>query len=152
MVILLSMTALVLCFCTMTYISSKLITNFFPIISTFIASVLCSLCSQQCWWHHCRQGSFGWSTNGNTWIAGKSTRSYKGFKSGILCEGTEVIMTLDCRPRYNTLTLHVNGGNHEYQLADLPRNQWRLQVVLYGNNDEIRIQNIKKVPGSHILK
>lgn len=61
-------------------------------------------------------------------------------------------MTLDCRPRYNTLTLHVTGGNHEYQLAELPRNQWRLQVVLYGNNDEIRIQNIKKVPGSHILK
>ncbi|CAD7700014.1 unnamed protein product [Ostreobium quekettii] len=101
---------------------------------------------------HEKQGSFGWSTNGNTWIAGKSTRSYKGFKSGVLGEGSEVAMTLDCRPRQNTLTLHIIGLPNEYQLMDLPRNQWRLQVVLYGNNDEVRIQNIKKLPGSHILK
>jgi len=101
---------------------------------------------------HEKQGSFGWSTNGNTWIAGKSTRSYKGFKSGVLCEGSEVAMTLDCRPRHNTLTLNVIGMSNEYQLTDLPRNQWRLQVVLYGNNDEIRIQNVKKLPGTHILK
>ena len=61
-------------------------------------------------------------------------------------------MTLDCRQRYNTLTLQVMGTMHKYQLSDLPRNQWRLQVVLYGNNDEIRIENIKKIPGTQIIR
>lgn len=101
---------------------------------------------------HEKPGSYGWSTNGNTWIAGKSTRSYKNFKSGILSEGTEVVMTLDCRQRYNTLTLQVLGTMNKYLLSELPRNQWRLQVVLYGNNDEIRIVNIKKIPGSQIIR
>lgn len=93
---------------------------------------------------HERIGSYGWSTNGNTWIAGKSTRSYKNFKSGILTEGSELVMTLDCRPRCNTLTLQVVGSTNKYQLSDLPRNQWRLQVVLYGSGDELRILNINR--------
>jgi len=101
---------------------------------------------------HEKVGSYGWSTNGNTWIAGKSTRSYKNFKSGVLTEGTEVVMTLDCRQKYNTLTLQVLGSMNKYQLSDLPRNHWRLQVVLYGSSDEIRILNIKKTLGSHLLR
>eukprot|EP00210_Caulerpa_lentillifera_P002121 g2035.t1 len=93
---------------------------------------------------HEKTGSYGWSTNGNTWIAGKSTRSYKNFKSGVITEGTELVMTLDCRPRYNTLTLQVLGSMNKYQLSDLPRNRWRLQVVLYGSGDEVRILNINR--------
>jgi len=61
-------------------------------------------------------------------------------------------MTLDCRERYNTLSMQVAGTAYRYQLSDLPRTRWRLQVVLYGANDELRILNIKKILGSQIMR
>jgi len=53
------------------------------------------------------------------------------------------MLTLDCTHDYHTLRLQVIGTTEVSEIPFLPKKSWRLQVVLYGENDELQIVDVE---------
>eukprot|EP00210_Caulerpa_lentillifera_P000842 g815.t1 len=90
---------------------------------------------------HKTSGSYGWCADGKRWIRGEAS-ACSALISNILKEDKEVVLTLDCRQGYDSLLLQESGTKQAFEIPFMPKNQWRLQVVLYGNNDTIQIQDV----------
>ena len=62
----------------------------------------------------------------------------------LLCEGLQLIVTLDCRNNHNTMTLKTEASGPEYSITGLPEGKsWRIHVNLVGEGDQVRLVNVR---------
>ena len=63
-----------------------------------------------------------------------------------LCEGLELVVTLDCRRGRNTLALRTEANGPEYHINGLPEGQrWRFHVNMVGEGDQVRLVNVRTI-------
>eukprot|EP00210_Caulerpa_lentillifera_P000961 g929.t1 len=91
---------------------------------------------------HKTQGSYGWSSDGDVWIRGKPDTLKKGSGPQFF-EDQKIVLTLDCTQGYHSLRIQVTGSNQDSEVPFLPKKSWRLQVVLYGQDDQLKILNVE---------
>eukprot|EP00210_Caulerpa_lentillifera_P009689 g9244.t1 len=90
--------------------------------------------------------AYGWADKGGLWSAGiRAKNSECTIPAGVLVQGTNVEMTLDCASRQSLLKIALNGTTEHSQVITLPTGQsWRLHINLVGHKDAIRLVNAER--------